>query len=82
VISTLSYILTEKHAGSGWILLPVILTFVYGMIMLWLNGIRRVDGPYPFFRVHNQSAAATVLWMCALMAGMAALSALIWVIAG
>ena len=81
VISTLSYILFENHPGRSWILLPVCLTFLYGMIMLYLNGIRKVDGPYPFFRVHNQSAAATVLWICALMALMGGISALVCAIA-
>ena len=42
VISTASYIIVEKHAGSGWIWLPVDLTFIYGMMMLYLNGIRMV----------------------------------------
>ena len=81
VISTASYIIIEKHAGGDWIWLPVALTFIYGMVMLYLNGIRKVDGPYPFFRVHDQSVSATVLWMCVLLAVMAGFSALVWVLA-
>ena len=46
-----------------------------GLIMLYLNGIRKVDGPYPFFRVHNQSVLATVLWMIVLTAVITAISA-------
>ena len=60
---------------------PVIVTLVYGLVMLYLNGIRKVDGPYPFFRVHYQSAMATVLWMVALMAVMTGISAGVWAIA-
>ena len=82
VISTVSYIIVENHAGSGWIWLPVVMTFIYGMAMLYLNGIRKVDGPYPFFRVHDQSVSATVLWMCVLMAVIAAFSLLVWFFAG
>ena len=81
VISTASYIIVEKHAGRGWIWLPVVLTLIYGMVMLYLNGIRKVESPYPFFRVHDQSVSATVLWMCVLLAVMAGFSALVWVLA-
>lgn len=82
VVSTLSYLLAENHAGSRLIALPVFLTLVYGIVMLYLNGIRKVDGPYPFFRVHHQSARRTVLWMAVLMAAVSVLSILVWFIAG
>lgn len=38
------------------------------------------NGPYPFFRVHNQSAAATVLWMAVLFAAVTAISTAVWAI--
>ena len=79
IISTASYVFAEQHSGMIW--LPVIVTLIYGLVMLYLNGIRKVDGPYPFFRVHNQSVAATVLWMVVLMAVMAGISAGVWAIA-
>ena len=81
VISTASYILAENHVGSEMIWLPVLTTFIYGVIMLYLNGIRKVDGPYPFFRVHNQSISATILWISALLIAMAGISILVWAIA-
>ena len=64
ILSTVSYLLWEGHADVWYI--PVILTFAYGMLMLYLNGKGKVDGPYPFFRVKQQNAFATVLWMAAL----------------
>ena len=79
IISTASYIIVEQHSGMIW--LPVVVTFIYGMIMLYLNGIRKVDGPYPFFRVHNQSVVATVVWMTVLMIAMAGISAGVWALA-
>ena len=79
IISTASYVFAEQHSGMIW--LPVIVTLIYDLVMLYLNGIRKVDGPYPFFRVHNQSVAATVLWMVVLMAVMAGISAGVWAIA-
>ena len=72
VLSVTSYILWEEHSDL-WIL-PTILTFVYGMIMLYMNAKGKFDGPYPFFRVQSQSKAATVLWMAVLISVIAAIS--------
>jgi len=80
ILSVSSYILLEEHTAGrksakggrdgGWknILDPVAVTFVYGIIMILLNAVRRFDGPYPFFQVHNQSVPATILWIMVLMA--------------
>ncbi len=65
MISVLSYILWEPHS-SLW-LLPVIMTTVYGLVMLFLNWKKLYDGPYPFFQVHRQSPAATVIWTLVLI---------------
>ena len=66
IVSVLSYVLWEPHANT-WAI-PVAVTIVYGFTMLYLNYKRRFDGPYPFFRVHDQSVTATVLWTLALIA--------------
>ncbi len=80
IVSTVSYVFAEQHSGMIW--LPVAVTLVYGLVMLYLNGIRKVDGPYPFFRVHNQSVTATILWMIALVAVMTGISAGVSAVAG
>ena len=82
VISTGSYILVENHASGNLIWLPAVITLAYGLIMLFLNAQRKVDGPYPFFRVHNQTVAATVLWMVVLFAAVLGISAGVWALAG
>ena len=64
VLSVASYIMLEEHSHL-W-MLPVILTFVYGVVMLAMNAKDKYDGPYPFFRVHDQSKAATVMWVAVL----------------
>ena len=69
ILSTVSYIVLVPHAGAWYV--PVGFTFVYGMVMLYLNWKGRADGPYPFFRIRQQSAAATVLWMAALTGAIA-----------
>ena len=72
LISITSYILWEQHS-SYW-LIPVCVTFVYGVIMLALNYKGAIEGPYPFFQVHRQSRKATVIWMTALTVLITALS--------
>lgn len=64
VLSVASYIMLEDHSHM-W-MFPVILTFVYGVVMLAMNAKDKYDGPYPFFRVHDQSKAATVMWVAVL----------------
>ena len=69
LISLLSYAFFEEHVqGSIWLLFPASVTLVYGLIMLWLNARRIVEGPYPFFKVYRQTPQATFLWMLALTA--------------
>ena len=75
IVSIGSYLLIERHIQSPTaILVPTALTFLYGMIMLWVNYKDIFDGPYPFFRVKHQSVAATVLWMTALTGAIGLLS--------
>ena len=62
--------------------LPAVLTLAYGMVMLYLNGKRRVSGTYPFFRVHNHSVTAAVLWIILLAAAATAISAAVWLLSG
>jgi hypothetical protein len=70
--SITTYLLFEDHIGLWPI--PTILTFIYGITMLYLNYVGKVDGPYPFFRVHQKTKRATILWMAALTCLIAFLS--------
>ncbi|MDO5106637.1 MAG: hypothetical protein Q4D39_00030 [Coriobacteriaceae bacterium] len=72
LISIASYVLLEPHAHT-WAI-PVIVTTVYGLTMLYLNAKEVFDGPYPFFRVNKQGKVATVLWTAALIALISAIS--------
>ena len=72
LLSVTSYVMWEQHS-SLWIL-PTVLTFIYGIIMLVMNGKGLFDGPYPFFRVRNQSKLATVVWMVVLIGIITAIS--------
>ena len=65
-VSVTSYILWEQH--NTILIVPILVTLVYGIIMLLMNYYRKFDGPYPFFRVHNQSRTATAIWVLVLLA--------------
>jgi hypothetical protein len=64
VLSVISYVLWEGHSAVWQV--PVAITFVYGIVMMYLNYRECFDGPYPFFRVNHQSRLATALWMAGL----------------
>ena len=81
-VSTVSYLFAEPHAGRETILLPIAVTMVYGIVLLFLNARRITDGPYPFFRVHHQSVRATILWILVLLGAIAAISAAVYLLAG
>lgn len=72
VLCFISYVFFEPHCRT-W-MLPVAVTFIYGMIMLWLNHKGKVDGPYPFFKVREQKRSSTVIWMAALICLIAVIS--------
>jgi len=67
IVSVASYVFAENKVPMGWIWLPVALTLIYGLVMIYFNLTGDVDGPYPFFRVKKNGAVKTVIWMVALM---------------
>ncbi len=67
ILSTASYIFAENHVRMIWILLPVCVTLIYGLLMVYLNHLRKVDGPYPFFRIQYIGGKMTTLWMIGLL---------------
>ena len=67
VLNVFSYVFLEQHARARLIWFPVLVTLIYGDIMLYFNYQKKVDGPYPFLRVYHQSKTSTVLWFIALL---------------
>ena len=66
--SVCSYVFLEQHVITAAVpFISGFATFSYGMLMLYLNYIGKVDSPYPFFCVRERSAGATVLWMTVLV---------------
>ena len=54
------YLFHKKRNDNKYI--PVIVTLVYGIVLITLNLLKVVDGPYPFLRVYNQSIFISILW--------------------
>ena len=43
-------------------LLSLSITILYGTILVILNIVKVVDGPYPFLQINNQSIILSILW--------------------
>lgn len=56
-----SFILLEKYDGLN-VLHGLTFTIIYAIIMISLNVLKIVEGPYPFLLVHNQPVAVSILW--------------------
>ncbi len=61
VISLISLIFFEQKETS--IISALIPTIIYGIITIYLNIIKVIEGPYPFLKVHNQKVITTILWI-------------------
>lgn len=66
-LNVISYSFLEAHVTARGMIIPPAVTLVYGVIMLYMNYINKIDGPYPFLRIHNQSKTATVIWIIVLL---------------
>ncbi len=66
VLTFVSYLLWEPHSRAFW--LPVAVTLVYGLVMMYLNYKGKIDGPYPFLKVKEQGLAKTLMWIAAMFA--------------
>ena len=65
----LSYLLLEREphlprSDVRWALLP---TLAYAAVILPLNILRVIVGPYPFFEVYHQPVYVSVLWAMGLL---------------
>ena len=65
----LSYLLLEREphlprSDMRWALLP---TLAYAAVILPLNILRVIVGPYPFFEVYHQPVYVSVLWAVGLL---------------
>ena len=67
VLSIFSYIALEDKSNKNYLCL--IFTIIYSIILVTLNILNIVDGPYPFLKVTNQSIFMTLLWGIIIIGG-------------
>lgn len=67
ILSIISYIVFEEKSSKDYLCLAV--TIIYAIILVILNAIGIVDGPYPFLMIRNQSIITTLLWGTTLLVG-------------
>ncbi len=67
ILSTFSYLVVEKKAPFSWVWLPVVVTLIYGIVMVILNYKGRVEGPYPFFNFRQLGIFKTIIWLAVLL---------------
>ena len=75
ILSAVSYLFTEDKAPLRWIWLPILVTLIYGLIIIYLNIKEIIEGPYPFFKIKKIGMKMTVIWMAALLVAVTLFSA-------
>jgi hypothetical protein len=67
ILSIVSYIAFEERSSKNYLCL--IFTIVYGVILIGLNILTLIEGPYPFLMIRNQSPLMTLLWGAIIIGG-------------
>lgn len=67
ILSIFSYIVLEDRSSKNY--LCFFFTLIYSIILLGLNVLCLIEGPYPFLMVRNQSPLMTLLWGVILVGG-------------
>lgn len=78
LLSIISFIFFDQLESYTVIdnILSTLVTIFYGIIIIILNIIKIVDGPYPFLKIYNQPLLITLIWAF-LIIGMSYIIALI-----
>lgn len=61
VLAILSFVFVERYDNLHTIH-GLYFTVAYGIIMIILNALKIVEGPYPFLLVHNQPIIHSIIW--------------------
>ena len=67
ILAIISFICIEKYDNLN-ALHGLIFTLVYGIILLPLNILKIVEGPYPFLMVYNQPILQSIFWIAIIYA--------------
>ena len=76
VLAILSFVFVERYDNLHTIH-GLYFTVVYGIIMIILNALKIVEGPYPFLLVHNQPIIHSIIWTVLIFAITYAISSIL-----
>lgn len=70
ILGLISFVLFEKYVFTNMdTFRSLYYTIAYSTILLLLNILKVMDGPYPFLRVYNQHIMVTLFWLVAIFGG-------------
>lgn len=67
ILSIISYILFEE--GSKKKFIGIAFTIIYAIVLITLNILNVISGPYPFLKVQEQSIPMTIMWCSIILLG-------------
>ena len=67
IISFISYVFFEE--GSKKKYLGLLFTIIYSIVLIILNILNIVVGPYPFLEIHKQTVITSILWSLLFLIG-------------
>lgn len=77
LLSITSYVTFEAHMGDKkGIFIPVVATILYGTTLVILNITHLFYGPYPFFKVYEQTVGTSIAWFSSIILGVSLISLL------
>ena len=67
ILCIFSYVALEDSSKKSYLCL--VFTIIYSLVIIPLNILKIVDGPYPFLKVTSQALPMTLLWGVIIMGG-------------
>ena len=67
ILSIFSYVALEDRNSKNYLCL--VFTIIYSIVMVILNILYIVDGPYPFLKVNTQDILVTLMWGIIIIGG-------------
>ena len=67
VLAILSFVFIEKYDNLK-VIHGLYFTIIYAIIMILLNILKLVEGPYPFLLVYNQPVMHSAIWLMVILA--------------
>ena len=78
LLTFISYVFFEVHSKAYYY--PVLISLVYGLWMYYLNYKKKMEGPYPFFKIYEVGFKMAVVWLIILVAAILLISfGVIWI---